>query len=262
MMSTGVLMAAVAEPAGARLVSGDLLADRNKLGGAPFAESLSERLGESALLQKNGSAGEATTEARDFKRTMSWRKSDQVNEVRDGLNGNAIAPLNISANGELKTVAADKIVQPQVVAFTGVPEKSAAIDTGMKNVEPLAETKEATSDVSPNSIPLHAPAVLMNERLMSHVDVANEGWPSVSSSNGTVVRKKIETGEKMKTGISAKGAAKAQGSAAPNIVGPGLAVISRSFVSPSMDGAIPGVVPVVQAVVTGVTVPRSAAARR
>jgi hypothetical protein len=34
MMSTAVLMAAVAEPAGARLVSGDLLADPNKLGGA------------------------------------------------------------------------------------------------------------------------------------------------------------------------------------------------------------------------------------
>jgi hypothetical protein len=70
-----------------------------------------------------------------------------------------------------------------------------------------------------------------------------------------MVRKKIETGGKMKTGISAKGAAKTQGSTAPNVVGPGLAVISRSVVSPSVDGAIPGVVPVVQAVVTGVTVP-------
>jgi hypothetical protein len=77
-------------------------------------------------LQENGSAGESTTEAKDFKRTMSWRKSDQVNEVRDGLNGKAIAPLNVSATGELKTVAVDKIVEPEVAALPGVPEKMVA----------------------------------------------------------------------------------------------------------------------------------------
>jgi hypothetical protein len=74
-------------------------------------------------LQQNGSAGEATTEAKGFMRTMSWRKSD---EVRDGLNGKAIAPLNGSATGELKTVALDKIVEPEVAALPGVPEKMVA----------------------------------------------------------------------------------------------------------------------------------------
>jgi hypothetical protein len=101
----------------------------------------------------------------------------------------------------------------------------------------------------------------MNERLASHVDVANETQPSISSADGTVVRKKMETGEKMKTGLSAKGTAKTQGSVAPNIVVRGLAVISRSVMAPSMDGAMPSLVPVVPAVVTGVTVPENGSSK-
>jgi hypothetical protein len=264
-------MAAVAEPVGARPVAGDLFAGLDKSGGASFAENFSERVGESALLQKNISAKEAATTVQDFKGAMPGKKSDEVAEMLDGVKGKPLATLKVSANGELKNMTADKIVQPQASAVTGVPEKTAAGDSGMKNVELSGDGCETADDVLSNSIPLQAPAAgLMNEHLVPRVGVANEDRPLVSNSDGIVVQKEIETAGEMKEGVSAKKTAKTQGSIAipkivpqtvpknaPKIAGADSTSTSKSGTVLSMEAATPSVMPVVQAVVTVVAVPQN-----
>jgi len=256
-------MAAVAEPVSARTVSGDLFADRGKLESASFAESFSERVGESGLLQKNSSAGKTATMAQDFNSTMPGKKSDEVSEMLDVVKGNAIATLKVSANGELKSSTADKIVQPQMAAVTEVPEKTAARDSGLKSVEPSEEGDKAADDVLPNSVPVHAPTGgLTNERPVPHVNIADEDRALVLSGGGIAAQKEIKTAGEMKESVSAKKVAKTQGSVATSmtarkIVGSGLSATSKSALSPVMEGAIPGVIPMAQGVVTVVAAPQS-----
>jgi hypothetical protein len=268
-------MAAVAEPAGARPVSGDLFAGLDKLEGTSFAESFNKRVGESPLLQKDGSTKEATTPMPGFKGVMPGKKSDEVAAMLDGAKGKAGATLKVSASGELKSSGvSDKIVPRQAAVVSGAPEKTATGDPGLKGVEPSGNENEATDNVPPDSAPLQATAGLTNERIVLHSDIPNKDQPQVSSGDGIVVQKELETIGEMKEGVSAKKAAKTQGSTATaktapyaaakiglktavKIVGADQIATSGSATSPSMEGAIPGVIPVVQAVVTDVAVPQS-----
>jgi hypothetical protein len=271
MMSTEVLMAAVAEPAGARPVAGDLFAGLDKSGGASFAESFSERVGESALLQKNSSAEEVTTSLLGFRSTLPVKKTDELTEMLDVVKGKTIAPLKISTNGELKSVTGDKIVPPQATAVTEVSEKTAAGGSGLKDVEPSREGAVAVKDVSPDPVPLHSTAAgLTDERPVPHAGAPNENRPLASRSDGIVVQKEIETSGEMKEGVSAKKAVKTQGSTAipkiasqivpknaPKVAGADPTSTSKSDTAPSMEAATPSVIPVVQAVVTALVVPQS-----
>jgi hypothetical protein len=275
MMSTELLIAAVVEPAGARPGSGDLLAGLDKSQGASFAESFSERVGESVLLQKNSSSGDATTTSSGLKGALPGKISDEVAGMPDGLKGQAAATLKVSASGELKSGGvSDKIVPPQAAVVTGAPEKTVTGDPGLRGVQPSRNESEATDNVPPDSVPLQATAGLTDERIVPHSDIPNEDRTQVSSGDGIVVQKELETTGEMKEGVSAKKTAKMQGStataktaphtaakigpmAAVKIVGADKTATSGSATSPSMEGAIPGVIPVVQAFVTDVAVPQS-----
>jgi hypothetical protein len=275
MMSTELLMAAVVEPAGARPVSGDLFASLDKSEGASFAENFNKRVGESALLQKNSSSGNATITSPGFKGALPGKISDEVAAMPDGVKGQAGATLKISASVELKSSGvSDKIVPPQAAVVTGAPEKTATGDPGLKGVQPSGNENEATDNVPPDSVPLQTTAGLTDERIVPHSDIPNEDRPQVSSGDGIVVQKELETTGEMKVGVSAKKTAKTQGSTATGMtaphaaakIGPKTAVkiagadqtaTSGSATSPSMEGAIPGVIPVVQAVVTDVAAAQS-----
>jgi hypothetical protein len=274
-MSTELLMAAVVEPAGARPVSGDLFASLDKSEGASFAENFNKRVGESALLQKNSSSGNATITSPGFKGALPGKISDEVAAMPDGVKGQAGATLKISASVELKSSGvSDKIVPPQAAVVTGAPEKTATGDPGLKGVQPSGNENEATDNVPPDSVPLQTTAGLTDERIVPHSDIPNEDRPQVSSGDGIVVQKELETTGEMKVGVSAKKTAKTQGSTATGMtaphaaakIGPKTAVkiagadqtaTSGSATSPSMEGAIPGVIPVVQAVVTDVAAAQS-----
>jgi hypothetical protein len=275
MMSTELLMAAVVEPAGARPVSGDLFASLDKSEGASFAENFNKRVGESALLQKNSSSGNATITSPGFKGALPGKISDEVAAMPDGVKGQAGATLKISASVELKSSGvSDKIVPPQAAVVTGAPEKTATGDPGLKGVQPSGNENEATDNVPPDSVPLQTTAGLTDERIVPHSEILNEDRPLASRSDGIVVQKEIETSGEMKEGVSAKKTATTQGSTAmaktaPHAaakIGPKTAVkiagadqtaTSGSVTSPSMEGAIPGVIPVVQAVVTDVAAAQS-----
>jgi hypothetical protein len=275
MMSTELLMAAVVEPAGARPVSGDLFASLDKSEGASFAENFNKRVGESALLQKSSSSGDATITSSGFKGALPGKISDEVAAMPDGVKGQAGATLKISASVELKSSGvSDKIVPPQAAGVTGAPEKTATGDPGLKGVQPSGNENEATDNVPPDSVPLQTTAGLTDERIVPHSDIPNEDRPQVSSGDGIVVQKELETTGEMKEGVSAKKTARTQGSAATGMtaphaaakIGPKTAVkiagadqiaTSGSATSPSMEGAMPGVIPVVQAVVTDVAVAQS-----
>jgi hypothetical protein len=244
-------MAVVVEPAGARPVAGDLLAGLDKSGGASFAESFSERVGESALLSKNSSAEEVTTSLLGFKSAMPVKKTDELTEMPDGAKGKTISPLKISTNGELKSVTGDKVVPPRATAVTDVPEKAAAGGSRLKNVEPSGEEAVAAEDVSPDPVPLHSTATgLTDERPVPHAGAPNEDRPLVSSSDGIVVQKAVKTQGSTAT-------PKTVPKIAPKIAGADLTSTSKSGTAPSMEAAIPGVIPVAPAVVTALVVPQS-----
>jgi hypothetical protein len=297
MMSTELLMAAVTEPAGARPVSGDLLAGLDKSQGASFAESFNERVGASALLQKDSSTGTATITLPGFKGVLPGKGSDDVAEMSDGVKGKAGAILKVSANGELTSGAADKaekIVPTQTATLTAAPEKTAAggskLST-MKNVMPSGEEGKVADDVSPDAVPLQATATgLTDKRVVPEAGVADEDQPLASSGDGVVVQKETGTAGEMED-VSAKKTAKTQESTvmagataevapkigsvtmskiapkpaakvaaaktAPKIVNADSTATSGSATSPSMEAAIPGVIPGAHAVVTVVTVPQS-----
>jgi hypothetical protein len=292
MMSTELLMAAVTEPAGARPVSGDLLAGLDKSQGASFAESFNERVGASALSQKDSSTGTATITLPGFKGVLPGKGSDEVAEMSDGVKGKAGATLTVSASGELKSGAADnaeKIVPPQTATLTAAPEKTAAGDSKlstMKNVMPSGEEGKVADDVSPDAVPLQATATgLTDKRVVPEVGVADEDEPLASSGDGVVVQKETGTAGEMED-VSAKKTAKMQESTAmagvtaevapkigsvpmskiapkaaakvaPKIVGADPIATSKPVISSLMENATPGVISVAQAVVTVITVPQS-----
>jgi hypothetical protein len=295
MMSTELLMAAVAEPAGARPVSGDLFAGLDKSEGASFAESFNKRVGESALLQKNSSSGDATITSPGFKGALPGKISDEVAAMPDGVKGQAAATLKVSASGELKSEVADKadkIVPPQTAALTVSLEKTAAGDSRistMKNATSSGEGGKVADHVSPDPVPLPATAVgLTDKRVVPQAGVADQDQP-LASGDGVVVQKETGSAGQMED-VSAKKAVKTQESTvmaevraevapkigsvamskiapktatkvaaktAPKIVSADQTATSGSATSPSMEGAIPGVIRVVQAVVTDVAVPQS-----
>jgi hypothetical protein len=158
---------------------------------------------------------------------------------------------------------------------TGAPEKTAAGDSGLKDVEPSGNGNEVVDEVSPDPVPLHATATgSTDERVVPRIDIPNEDRPQVSSGDGIVVQKELEITGEMKEGVSVKKTAGTQGSTATaktapqaaakiapktalKIVGADQTATSRSVMSTSMEGAIPGVIPVVQTAVTDVAVPQS-----
>jgi hypothetical protein len=275
MMSTELLMAAVVEPAGARPVSGDLFAGLDKSENASFAENFNQRVGESALLQKNSSSGNVTITSPGFKGALPGKKSDEVAAMPDGVKGPAAATLKVSASGELKSSGvSDKIVPPQAAVVTGAPEKRAVGDSGLKDVEPSGNGNEVVDEVSPDPVPLHATAAgSTDERVVPRIDIPNEDRPQVSSGDGIVVQKELEITGEMKEGVSVKNTAKMQGSTATaktapqtaakiapktalKIVGADQTATSGSATSFSIEAAIPGVIPAAQSVVTDVAVPQ------
>ena len=203
-------MAAVTEPAGARPVSGDLLAGLDKSQGASFAESFNERVGASALLQKDRSTGTATITLPGFKGALPGKGSDEVAEMPDGVKGKAGATLKVSANDELKSGAADKaekIVPLQTATLTAAPEKTVTDGSKlptMKNVTPSGEEGKVADDISPDSVPLQATATgLTDKRVVPEAGVADEDQPLASSSDGVVVQKETGTAGEMED-VSAK----------------------------------------------------------
>jgi len=259
MMSAAMSMVASVKQTSVRPVSADLFADQSKPEEVSFAKSFNDRVGESALLPGKRSAEEATIALPGLKTATPTTNLDEVAEMLDGVKAKTIAGREISTHGELKSAAAYKTVELQAAAVTGLREKTAASNSGMKNVESPVEGDEVTDNISSNSSTSYpVQGAELTESIVPPVIVAGEDRPLVSGADSPPVQKATENVGKTKEVASAKKTAKAQenpttSKSLQKAVGIDGNATSKSAGAISREDAVP----VSQGVVTGVVVLRN-----
>jgi hypothetical protein len=255
MMSAAMLMMASAEPANVRPMSADQPSEQSTGDDISFAKSLSDRVGESVLPRAKSSAEEATIALTDLKAVISAKKLDEAAKTPEGA-GKTVAGPEISGKGGLKSVAANKLAEPQASVVTATQGKIAASDSGTKKVDSPVDESEG-AEVVPSNSP--APNAVLSsgatdESPVAPVTIAGADRPLVSGADLPAVQKQTESIGKTKEITVSKKAEKAQENATTSKVGQKAVspavnttlkpapVTGKEDVPPNVQGAVPGVV--------------------
>jgi hypothetical protein len=219
------------------------------------AKGFSERVVGPILLLEKTSADEAMTTLQNSKTAVVAKSGIEVAGMSIGVEGKAVATLQISRRNELKSTVAEKIVQPQATAMAGSQEKTTSGQRSTtEEVESPALVAEESDDTSIASrIPYTSSIVrLPDEGLNPSFRSAEEERPLASSARDLLVKTETEIGGKTKDATSEKKMAKQQESAATIEAAQssvGAAVKTSAIETPaaasSAEGAIPAVGPAV-----------------
>ena len=255
MMSAAMLMMASAEPANVRPMSADQPSEQGTGDDISFAKSLSDRVGESVLPRAKSSAEEATIASTDLKAVMSAKKLDGAAKTPEGV-GKTVAGPEISGKSGLKSVAANKLAEPQASVATATQGKIAASDSGTTKVDSPVDESEG-AEVVPSNAP--APNAVLSsgatdESPVAPVTITGADRPLVSGADLPAVQKQTESIGKTKEIPVSKKAEKAQETTTTSKVGQKAVspavnttlkptpVTGKEDVSPNVQGAVPGVV--------------------
>jgi hypothetical protein len=255
MMSAAMLMMASAEPANVRPMSADQPSEQSTGDDISFAKSLSDRVGESVLPRAKSSAEEATIALTDLKAVISAKKLDEAAKTPEGA-GKTVAGPEISGKGGLKSVAANKLAEPQASVATATQGKIAASDSATTKVDSPVDESEG-AEVVPSNSP--APNAVLSsgatdESPVAPVTIAGADRPLVSGADLPAVQKQTESIGKTKEITVSKKAEKAQENATTSKVGQKAVspavnttlkpapVTGKEDVPPNVQGAVPGVV--------------------
>ena len=255
MMSAAMLMMASAEPANVRPMSADQPSEQGTGDDISFAKSLSDRVAESVLPRAKSSAEEATIALTDLKALISTKKLDEAAKTPEGV-AKTVAGPEISEKGGLKSVAANKLAEPQASVATATQGKIAASDSATTKVDSQVDENEG-AEVVPSNAP--APKAVLSsgatdESLLAPVTITGADRPLVSGADLPAVQKQTESIGKTKEIPVSKKAEKAQEttttfkvgqkavSPAVNTTLKPTPVTGKEDVSPSVQGAVPGVV--------------------
>ena len=254
MMSAAMLMMASAEPANVRPMSADQPSEQGTGDDISFAKSLSDRVAESVLPRAKSSAEEATIALTDLKAVISAKKLDEAAKTPEGV-AKTVAGPEISEKGGLKSVAANKLAEPQASVATATQGKIAASDSATTKVDSQVDENEG-AEVVPSNAP--APKAVLSsgatdESLLAPVTITGADRPLVSGADLPAVQKQTESIGKTKEIPVSKKAEKAQETTTSKVgqkaVSPAVnttlkptPVTGKEDVSPSVQGAVPGVV--------------------
>ena len=254
MMSAAMLMMASAEPANVRPMSADQPSEQGTGDDISFAKSLSDRVAESVLPRAKSSAEEATIALTDLKALISAKKLDEAAKTPEGV-AKTVAGPEISGKSGLKSVAANKLAEPQASVATATQGKIAASDSATTKVDSQVDENEG-AEVVPSNAP--APKAVLSsgatdESPVAPVTITGADRPLVSGADLPAVQKQTESIGKTKEIPVSKKAEKAQETTTSKVgqkaVSPAVnttlkptPVTGKEDVSPSVQGAVPGVV--------------------
>ena len=219
MMSAALLMLAGVEQTGKSVGSVDLSADQDKPEGISFAKSFSDRIDESASLQGESSAKDASIGLlRGSKDSVLTKKLNEVVATPGDAKELTHGVREIAAHKREKNAATSLGVAPQAINLVGSRTKAVVDNTVAKDVAPAVKESETTNDSSSNS-PTSVAVLAVSQPsgdVVAPGGPTDKGWPSLSSAGSTFVPKQTESAGKTKEVASTRKTEKMSQNTAPS----------------------------------------------
>ncbi|MGH9597577.1 MAG: hypothetical protein ACRD3K_12340 [Edaphobacter sp.] len=260
MMSTAILMAASLEHAGARPVSAEMLPDPGELKEISFAKSFRERVGGTDTVPEKSPVEEAAVALPDLKGASFAKILDEAAAIPVSAKAKLSASQQIPEHSELKRLATEKTIQPQVPTKAGLEKQAEAnaptVDSGATEVDSSEQTEDVAGDVSFDTPSAQSTFSAAGEAV--EANVIDEARPPIANNVVDLPKGEIANAEQKKDSAPLKKVATTQASGARSksvqktaeTVSDSPFAEAKPVMGSSMVGVIPTSVQMVTAVVT------------